>query len=86
MVLGVQELNVSGNQTYGSNCPIGPYAFGAGSFSNQCDAFHFWSPHYGAGGYFVMADGSVHFITYSAAKIMPALATRSGGEAATVPQ
>jgi len=31
------------------------------------------------------ADGSVHFLAYSAAPIMPALASRAGGEAVQVP-
>ncbi len=31
-----------------------------------------------------MGDGSVHFFVYSAAAIMPALATRAGGEDASV--
>src|SRR5262245_13212883 len=39
MVLGVREKNVS---IYGAGCPGGPYKFGPGRFSNQCDAFHFW--------------------------------------------
>jgi hypothetical protein len=34
----------------------------------------------------MMADKSVHFFSYhGAARILPALATRSGGEAATLP-
>ena len=53
--------------------------------SNQCDAFHFWSLHPG-GAHFLFVDGSVHFLSYSAASILPALATRAGGEAVTVPE
>ena len=29
---------------------------------------------------FLFADGSVHFLAYSAASVVPALATRAGGE------
>ncbi len=75
VVLGVREINTS----YG-NCPAGPYQYGPGTISNQCDEFHFWSLHDG-GGNFLFADGSVHFLAYgSATPFMPALATTSGGE------
>ncbi len=81
MVLGVREKNTG---WYGRNCPLGPYQFGPGRVSNQCDAFHFWSLHSG-GAHFVFADGSLHFLRYSANALMPALATRSGGEAVADP-
>jgi len=81
MVLGVQELNMG---TFAPNCPLGPYSFGPGRPKNQCDAFHFWSMHIG-GAHFLLADGSVHFLSYSAASIMPALSTRSGGESVDLP-
>lgn len=80
MVLGVQEINVG---RYGENCPIGPYSFSSGRPMNQCDAFHFWSLHT-AGAHFLFADGSVHFLSYSVASLLPALATRSGGEPASL--
>jgi prepilin-type processing-associated H-X9-DG protein len=79
MVIGALEENTSE-----PSCPRGPYNFSPGKFDNNCDAFHFWSPHYG-GAYFAFADGSVHFIQYSASEIVPALATRAGGEAVTSP-
>jgi prepilin-type processing-associated H-X9-DG protein len=50
--------------------------------NDDCAVFHFWSPHPG-GAHFIFADGSVHFLTYPAAPIMPALATRAGGELVT---
>lgn len=81
-VLGVRELNVS---TYGAGCPPGPYTFGTGRFQNQCDTFHFWSPHAGGGANFLLVDGSVHFFSYSADFVLPALATRSGGETVGLP-
>ena len=59
-------------------CPQGPYAYKAGSLTNRCDGFHFWSLHSG-GANFAFADGSVRFLRYSADSIMPALATRAGG-------
>lgn len=60
-------------------CPQGPYRFQPGSFENQCDAFHFWSPHSG-GAHFLFADSSVRLLRYSAADVLPVLATRAGGE------
>lgn len=67
--------------TYGwiDGCPPGPYGFAPGQINNQCDAYHFWSLH-ATGANFLLCDGSVHFIRYSADPLMPALATRAGGE------
>jgi prepilin-type processing-associated H-X9-DG protein len=62
----------------------GTCKFAPGSFSNPCDMFHFWSPHAG-GAHFLFADGSVHFLNYSAAPLLPALASRAGGEPASPP-
>jgi prepilin-type processing-associated H-X9-DG protein len=68
------------NRTYRAPmCPPGPYTFGPGRADDMCDTFHFWSLHPG-GANFAFADGSVHFLRYSAASILPALATRAGGE------
>jgi prepilin-type processing-associated H-X9-DG protein len=82
MVLGVREKNVM-LVTKGS-CPPGTYSYAPGSLSNQCDMFHFWSPHVG-GAHFLFSDGSVHFLSYSAVSLLPALASRAGGEAVTLP-
>ena len=49
-----------------------------------CDMFHFWSLHTG-GAHFLFADGSVHFLNYGAAPLLPALASRAGGEAVALP-
>jgi prepilin-type N-terminal cleavage/methylation domain-containing protein/prepilin-type processing-associated H-X9-DG protein len=75
--LGVRELNMVVSSSIA--CPAGPYDYGPGDTNNQCDMFHFWSLHSG-GGQFVFADGSVHFLPYSAAPMLPALATRAGGD------
>ncbi len=83
MVLGVKERNV--NRYYRTPCPPGPYEFSPGQFNDLCAAFHFWSPHAG-GGHFCFADGSARFLAYSAAPLMPALATRAGGEAVSLPE
>jgi prepilin-type processing-associated H-X9-DG protein len=79
MVLGVRELNKRI-----PSCDAGPYSFTPGRLDNQCDMFHFWSLHSG-GAHFLMADGSVHFLRYDADPIMPALASRNGGEIVSLP-
>jgi prepilin-type processing-associated H-X9-DG protein/prepilin-type N-terminal cleavage/methylation domain-containing protein len=79
MVLGALEENV-----YQPGCPEVAYRFGPGSLTNQCDAFHFWSLHPG-GGNFLFADGSVRLLTYGAEPLLPALATRAGGEGVSLP-
>jgi prepilin-type processing-associated H-X9-DG protein len=77
MVLGVKERRFG--RWAPRRCPAGPYSFGPGNFKNQCDMLHFWSPHNG-GANFLFADGATRFLTYAAATVMPALATRAGGE------
>lgn len=83
MLLGTREIN--NGARYAEACLPGPYEFGPGSQDEQCDVFHFWSLHPG-GANFAMADGSIRLIAYGANDILPALATRSGGEIAQVPQ
>jgi type II secretory pathway pseudopilin PulG len=83
-LLGVNEIN-AGGPFAGSSCPTGPYAFGPGKIHDVCDAFKYWSLHPG-GSHFLMADKAVHFIGYhGGARVLPALATRAGGEAAMLP-
>jgi prepilin-type processing-associated H-X9-DG protein len=83
MLLGAREQNASGNP-FVFGCSPGPYHFAPGKVDNQCDLFHFWSLHSG-GAYFLFADGSVHFLTYDADSVLPALATRAGREAVELP-
>jgi prepilin-type processing-associated H-X9-DG protein len=45
--------------------------------------FHFWSLHIG-GAHLLFCDGSVRFLAHSADSVMPALATRRGGEAVSM--
>jgi prepilin-type processing-associated H-X9-DG protein len=59
--------------------PAGRFMFGPGRFDNQCDMYHYWSPHQG-GANFTFADGSVRFLPYSLSPKLAALATRNGGE------
>ncbi len=84
LVLGVREPNLQ-LIVSGSACGPGRYPFTAASgFNDPCGMFHFWSPHTG-GANFVLADGSVRFISYTADPLMPALASRAGGEAVALP-
>ena len=83
IVLGARELNINAS-LYTTACPPGPYTFRPGKPDDMCDTFHFWSLHAG-GANFAFCDGSVRFLRYEADSILPALATRAGGEAATVP-
>ncbi len=80
MVLGVREIMDSSDEP----CFGGTYPFGPGSDQNICDFLHFWSKHPG-GAHFLFGDGSVRFVTYGADPLMPALATRNGGEAVAIP-
>jgi prepilin-type processing-associated H-X9-DG protein len=96
VVLGARELNFNSGQEQGlwweRDCPRGPYHFGPpgttrdanGSIREECDLFQFWSYHPG-GANFLYADGSVHFLAYGADAVLPALATRAGGEVVTLP-
>jgi prepilin-type N-terminal cleavage/methylation domain-containing protein/prepilin-type processing-associated H-X9-DG protein len=49
------------------------------NYTGEIDGAHFWSFHTG-GANFVYADGSVHFLPYSANSVFVALTTRAGGE------
>jgi prepilin-type processing-associated H-X9-DG protein len=80
-VMPAKEFN---RTFYAPTCPPGPYQFGPGSPDNMCDTFHYWSRHPG-GAHFAFADGAVRFLRYDAAPLLPALATRAGGEAVVVP-
>jgi hypothetical protein len=94
-VLGVRELNFNTGKRHLSwerDCPGGPYRYHRqgqirdvnNSVREACDLFHHWSHHHG-GAHFLLADGSVHFYSYAADSVLPALATRYGGEVVTLP-
>jgi prepilin-type N-terminal cleavage/methylation domain-containing protein/prepilin-type processing-associated H-X9-DG protein len=84
MLLGAMELNQ--HTTYDSaDCPEGPSQFRPGEIEQQCDLFHYWSPHSG-GANFAFCDCSVRFLAYDISpNVLPALATINGGENAEVP-
>jgi prepilin-type N-terminal cleavage/methylation domain-containing protein/prepilin-type processing-associated H-X9-DG protein len=84
LILGVREQNLQ-LITSGSPCGPGSYPFSPATFDDPCGMFHFWSPHPG-GAHFAFADGSARFLDYSANPLLPALASRAGGEAASLPE
>ncbi len=84
--LGVNEVNLhrSGIPEIDA-CPSGPYLFSPGRVENPCDQFHYYSLH-GGGANFLLADGSVHFLSYGINNtVLRALASMSGDEAVEVP-
>lgn len=59
------------------NCPTKQY-FGPGDLDDDCHVNHFWSWHAG-GGNWLLADGSVTFMSYQAGeKVIPAMAKIAG--------
>jgi prepilin-type N-terminal cleavage/methylation domain-containing protein/prepilin-type processing-associated H-X9-DG protein len=77
ILLGVHEINTG---CWGYSCPSPQYyTYGPGTLNDNCDMFHYWSLHQGGSGW-LYADGSVRFIPYSAANILPSLATRAGND------
>jgi prepilin-type processing-associated H-X9-DG protein len=77
-VLGARERSTPPRPDF-PDCGTGFARYQNGRLENFCDLMHFWSLHSG-GANFLLADGSVRLIGYGAADILPALATRAGGE------
>lgn len=67
-----------------TECAWATTRFGPGRVDNPCDRYHFWSLHPG-GANFLFVDGSARFLPYSSSSILPALATRGGGEPVQLP-
>ena len=95
VVLGTREVNFGSGRSklsWERDCPPGPYRFtpqkqirdATGAIREECDLFHFWSYH-PAGGNFLYADGSIHFLSYAADAVLPAMGTRDGGEVVSPP-
>ncbi|MCU0703595.1 MAG: DUF1559 domain-containing protein [Fimbriiglobus sp.] len=63
----------NGNELFRPDVPTNPRA-----------ACHFWSMHTG-GGNWLLADGSVRFITYSNANVISQMASINGGEVVNLP-
>jgi prepilin-type processing-associated H-X9-DG protein/prepilin-type N-terminal cleavage/methylation domain-containing protein len=74
-VLGAREVGYAAFL----GCPANKVGFQRSRLEDPCDQVHFWSMHPG-GGNFLFADGAVKFLTYGVDPLLPALATRAGGE------
>ncbi|MDY3558268.1 DUF1559 domain-containing protein [Gemmata sp. JC673] len=85
-VVGVSDLNPFKKGFPEFACGPGPFRYQQPNLNAQpdCAVLQFWSLHDG-GANFAFADGSVRFLSYSANNVLPALATRAGGEVAGVP-
>lgn len=81
---GVLGVRTEPRPGVGPVCDGAPERFQPGRFDDGCAAYHFWSPHPG-GAHFLFADGSARFLTYAADPLLPALASRAGGESVAVP-
>ena len=79
--MSVWQVNIS---YLAPTCPFGPYQFQPGTPGSMCSTFHFWSRHPG-GAHFLFADGSVRFMTYPSAPLLPALASIAGHEVVEIP-
>jgi prepilin-type processing-associated H-X9-DG protein len=77
-----------------TSCATSPQYFGPGARTatdngftgdpDDCHANHPWSFHSG-GANMLLGDGSVRFVSYSASRILPAMATIRGGEIIELP-
>lgn len=74
--VGVREIADDVEAKYA--CPS-PSHFEKAIPKSPCGHTHFWSFH-PSGANFAFCDGSVRYLSYSADSILPALATRAGGE------
>jgi len=81
MVMTVREPTLRPQYSWYRHCPDGPHHFVPRRLDDFCGVFQYWSVHEG-GANFALCDGSVRFLTYQADAILPALATRAGGESA----
>jgi len=84
VVLGTREQyyildSTDGVGGPGKTCAATYMNYQAGNINDPCHQVHYWSQHTG-GSNFAFADGSVRFLSYTADNVMPALATRGGGE------
>ncbi len=79
-LMGTREISSRMNGT--ASCQDSPYHYQKGELDDICSTFHFWSLHPG-GANFVLADGSIKFVSYEADPVLPAWGTISGKEVPT---
>jgi prepilin-type N-terminal cleavage/methylation domain-containing protein/prepilin-type processing-associated H-X9-DG protein len=98
VVLGVRPITGAANSVYNAagtalvpcNNPDKYYGLKPGDIIDPCHQLHFWSFHPG-GANFLMCDGSARFMNYTLDPgsglndLIVGLATRSGGEVASLP-
>ncbi len=86
-VIGVRDPNPFAGVGANPACGPGPFPYRQPDLGAKpdCALFQYWSLHAG-GANFAFCDGSARFLAYSADPIMPALATRAGGEVVSDPQ
>lgn len=82
-LLGVREVARPTHPLF-HDCGQVPGGFRPGEPGDRCAVLRFWSHHSG-GANFAFCDGSVRFLPYSVDPILPALATRAGGESVQIP-
>jgi prepilin-type N-terminal cleavage/methylation domain-containing protein/prepilin-type processing-associated H-X9-DG protein len=85
-VIGVREINgLKTHPTYGwyRGCPDGPYHFRVWRDHDACSVFSIGGNH-GNTANFTFTDGSVRSLTLAADDVLPAFATRNGGEVPAV--
>lgn len=75
VVMGSRDTNYANSL----GCSTTLVGFQPGKANVSCDQVHFWSFHSG-GGNFLLGDGTVRFVTYTANNVLPQLCTRNGGE------
>lgn len=85
-VIGVSDPNPYASRPGPVACGPGPFPYRQPvlNASPDCAMFQFWSLH-GGGANFAFCDGSVRFLAYAADSVLPALATRAGGEVVEIP-
>lgn len=83
MTLGVEEID-AGDPPQTEYVPHEYYRPGTLKDSLYYHRWHHWSTH-ANGGNWLLGDGSVRFMTYAAGQtVLPAMATRSGGEVVSI--